>query len=73
MMVLRRHSPIIHPMEALLAFYKKTWWLWLIFVIVFVVLAIKVSGLLWIGVPGVIFYSAYFGSVRGQEEQDARR
>lgn len=58
------------PMENLLRFYKKTWWLWLLFCILFVVLGIYVMPLFYIFIPGLIGYSAYFGIVRGSEMND---
>ncbi len=57
-------------MEALLQFYKKTWWLWLAFTILFIVLAINVSGLFYIFIPGLLGYSIYFGMIRGSEMQE---
>lgn len=64
----------MHPM---LAFYKQTWWLWLLFLIVFVGLAVYVSPLLVIMIPGLILYSIYFGVVRttelAEQEKAARR
>jgi hypothetical protein len=56
--------PVMHPM---LAFYKQTWWLWLLFLGVFVALTVKVSALFVIMIPGLILYSIYFGVVRTSE------
>ena len=54
----------MHPM---LAFYKQTWWLWLLFLAVFVGLSYYVSPLFVIMIPGLILYSLYFGVVRTSE------
>ncbi|MDB5328730.1 MAG: hypothetical protein JWM57_4299 [Phycisphaerales bacterium] len=54
----------MHPM---LAFYKQTWWLWLIFLAVFVALSYYVSPLFVIMIPGLILYSIYFAVVRISE------
>ncbi|MBC7783855.1 MAG: hypothetical protein H7144_08440 [Burkholderiales bacterium] len=54
-------------MENLLEFYKRTWWMWLVFIILFVVLALYVMPLFWFFIPGLIGYSIYFGAVRGSE------
>lgn len=61
----------MHPsMENLLRFYKKTWWLWLLFTILFIVLGLYVMPLFYIFIPGLIGYSFYFGIVRGSEMGD---
>jgi hypothetical protein len=61
---------MIDPMDALWRFYRKTWWLWLAFVIVFALLGYYVIGLFYIFIPGLIAYSAYFGIIRGSEMAD---
>lgn len=61
----------MHPM---LAFYKQTWWLWLLFLAVFVALSYYVSPLFVVMIPGLLLYSVYFGVVRTselREQQDA--
>ena len=62
----------MHPM---LAFYKQTWWLWLIFLIVFAAMSYYVSALFVVMIPGLILYSIYFGVVRISElnEQGKRK
>ncbi len=55
-------------MEALLRFYSKTWWLWLLFVIVFALLGHYGPTLFYLFIPGLIGYSIYFGLIRGSEE-----
>ncbi len=54
-------------MDNLLRFYKKTWWLWLLFCALFVVLGIYVMSLFYFFIPGLLGYSLYFGIVRGSE------
>jgi len=49
-------------------FYLQTWWLWLLLMAGFVVLAIKVSCIFWLFVPGITVYSFYFGWVRITDE-----
>lgn len=58
-------------MHPLLRFYLNTWWLWLGFLIVFVLLGIYVMPLFFIFIPGLLAYSLYFGSVRVKEEEEA--
>ena len=55
-------------------YYRQTWWLWVLFVLVFAWLAYKVSVLFVIMIPGIALYSAYFGIVRVSElaERDRR-
>jgi hypothetical protein len=62
-------------MNPLLAFYKQTWWLWLIFLCVFAALTYYVSPLFVVMIPGLIGYSIYFGIIRTSElrEQSRRR
>ena len=54
----------MHPM---LAFYKQTWWLWLLFVALFAALSWYVSFLFVLMIPGILGYSIYFGIVRTSE------
>lgn len=60
-------------MHPLLAFYKETWWLWLIFMLVFVALTYYVSPLFVVMIPGLIGYSIYFGIVRTSELNEKNR
>ncbi len=55
-------------MEALIRYYRKTWWLWLLFVITFALLGYYVIALFYIFIPGLLAYSVYFGIIRGSEE-----
>ena len=55
-------------MHPLLDFYRRTWWLWLAFVALFITLGIYVSFIFWILIPGLLVYSIYFGMVRASEE-----
>lgn len=57
-------------MHPLLRFYLKTWWLWLGFLIVFILLGIYATALFFIFIPGLLAYSLYFGSVRVKEEEE---
>lgn len=57
----------MHPM---LRYYKQTWWLWLLLVIVFCVIGRYVSGLFFVFIPFLLAYSVYFGLVRTSEERD---
>jgi hypothetical protein len=62
-------------MNPMMAFYKQTWWLWLLFVVLFALLAKYVSFLFVLMIPGIILYSVYFGIVRTSElaqQQDDR-
>jgi hypothetical protein len=54
----------------MLRFYLRTWWLWLLFVVLFVVLGLKVSYVFFILIPVLLGYSVYFGMVRASEEQE---
>jgi hypothetical protein len=58
-------------MHPLLDFYRRTWWLWLAFVSLFITLGIYVSFVFWILIPGLLIYSIYFGMVRASEETPA--
>ena len=65
-------------MNPMLTFYKQTWWLWLLFVLVFAWLTYRVSALFVVMVPGIVLYSVYFGIIRTselaeKEKADARR
>jgi 4-hydroxybenzoate polyprenyltransferase len=60
----------MHPM---LAFYKQTWWLWLLFLGVFVALSYFVSPLFIVMIPGLILYSVYFGVVRTSELDESKK
>ena len=49
-------------------FYAQTWWLWLLLLVAFVVMASMVHPVFWLFVPGIIAYSFYFGWVRVTDE-----
>jgi len=54
-------------MTTLGAFYRQTWWLWLLFAIALVALAYFTSLIFLLGVPLLIAYSVFFGVVRVAE------
>ena len=60
-------------MDDLIDFYKRTWWLWVIFVITFILLGYFVVPLFYIFIPGLLGYSVYFGMVRASEEREQRQ
>ena len=60
-------------MNPLLAFYKQTWWLWLLFVVVFALLATYVNFLFVLMIPGILLYAGYFGVVRASEVAERER
>ena len=64
-------------MHTIGGFYKQTWWLWLLFVLLFAFLTYKVSLIFIVLIPGIILYSVYFGVVRvtelNEKEQKAHR
>jgi hypothetical protein len=49
-------------------FYAKTWWLWLLFLLVGVGFSIYLAPFFWFTIPGLILYSLYFATVRTQDE-----
>jgi hypothetical protein len=49
-------------------FYAKTWWLWLLFLLVGVGFSIFLAPFFWFTIPGLILYSLYFATVRTQDE-----
>lgn len=49
------------------AYYRQTWWLWLLFMAVFGVISYYVSFIFLIFIPGLAAYSWYFGAVRLSE------
>ena len=51
-------------MNKMLQFYKRTWWIWSLFVIFIAVAATYVTPLYWIALPGLVLYSVYFATVR---------
>ena len=55
-------------MGSMAKFYAQTWWVWLLIVVGFVYMALKVHGVFWLFVPGIIVYSFYFGWVRVTDE-----
>ncbi|HEX8339763.1 MAG TPA: hypothetical protein VF624_02535 [Tepidisphaeraceae bacterium] len=57
------------PMHPLLDFYRRTWWLWLAFTAMFVLLGLNVSFVFLILIPALLVYSVYFGMVRASEEE----
>ena len=54
-------------MTSMADYYRQTWWLWLVFVIVFGLLGHFVVALFYLFIPGLLIYSAYFGMVRVSE------
>jgi len=55
-------------MAPMAKFYFQTWWVWLLLMAGFIVLAWKVSCIFWLFVPGILIYSVYFGWVRVTDE-----
>ena len=51
-------------MNKMLEFYKRTWWIWSLFVLLTAVFAIVVTPLYWIVLPCLLLYSIYFATVR---------
>ncbi len=51
----------------IVAFYAQTWWLWVLFLIIAAMLAIFVTPIFWLTIPGLILYSLYFALVRSEE------
>lgn len=64
---------MIRAMHPMLAFYKQTWWLWLIFLGVFAALSWYVNLLFVVMIPGLILYSIYFGVVRISELEEQNK
>ncbi|HEY0009481.1 MAG TPA: hypothetical protein VGB55_12205 [Tepidisphaeraceae bacterium] len=54
----------------MLDFYKRTWWLWLLFIVIFALLGVYVTRLFIVFIPGLMAYSVYFGAVRISEENE---
>jgi hypothetical protein len=64
--------------QTLGSYYRQTWWLWLLFITVLVVLSYKLSSLFIIFIPATLAYSFYFGivrvaEIRAEEKKDALR
>lgn len=55
-------------MGSMAKFYAQTWWVWLLIMIGFSLLAYYVSCIFWLFVPGIVVYSFYFGWVRVTDE-----
>jgi hypothetical protein len=55
-------------MQKILAFYRRTWWIWVLFFGATLGLAMYVAPIYWFALPGLIAYSFYFAIVRAQEE-----
>jgi|GEM_PF-7056643 len=51
-------------MNSLLDFYRRTWWLWLIQLIVLIALGRYVSLIFLFGIPLLAAYSVFFGLAR---------
>ena len=60
-------------MNTLGAFYKQTWWLWLLFAILLGALAHFVSLVFLLGIPVLAAYSFYFGAMRVGEIREEER
>ena len=59
-------------MVTLAAFYRQTWWLWLLFLVGLGLLAHFISLAFLFGIPALIGYSVYFGIVRVAEIRKER-
>jgi hypothetical protein len=55
------------PENRILKFYAHTWWLWVLFLLIAAGLAIALTPMFWLTIPGLILYSLYFAMVRGDE------
>lgn len=51
----------------IVAFYARTWWLWCLFLLIAGALAIFLTPLYWLTIPGLILYSLYFALVRVED------
>lgn len=54
-------------MMTLLGYYRKTWWLWLLFAATVAALGYCLSPIFFLGLPILIAYSVIFGIVRVNE------
>jgi hypothetical protein len=56
-------------MQKILAFYRRTWWIWVLFFGSTLWLAMYVAPIYWFALPGLVGYSVYFAAVRAHEDQ----
>jgi len=59
--------------QTLGSYYRQTWWLWVLFIAVLVVLSYKLSSLFIIFIPATLIYSVYFGIVRVAEIREEEK